>query len=587
MKKLQHIGILLLTLFVVAACDDNYIDKISYVAPGDDESAPVITFTAPTDGYEIKVPDLVSSVTISFEVTDDIELNTISLRFDGTEIATYAPADYTDYRRAVKEKTYNNVTLGTHVISIVATDLQGKSSTKSVTFSKVSPYTAKYPGEVFYMPFEGDYMEMITFKNAGVVGSPGFASDGLQQTKAYSGATDAYLTFPIDQLKFTEFTVGLWVKVNTTPDRAGILTVGSTNDDAGRQHGFRLFREGSLSSQRFKLNVGTGSGESWNDGGVIDPRSGDWVYVAFTVTPTQNIIYLNGQAVNTSAMSGTIDWTGCAQLSIGSGKPTFDYWNHLSDLSHFDNLRIFDHALTATEIQQVIADDSPYVPKYSGEVFYMPFEDNVTDRVSMSSATVVGSPTYVAGKVGKAYAGATDSYLTFPASTLTTASAFSAAFWMKVNATPDRAGILVLGPEDTANAGYPSIQNNRTSGFRFFREGGSTAQRFKLNAGDGAADSWFDGGTDADVDPTTGNWVHFAFTIAADKCVVYVNGQIVKEGSFTGISWAGCDLLSIMSGAPRFSEWNHFSDLSQMDELRIFNKALSQADVQAIMTAEQ
>jgi hypothetical protein len=34
-----------------------------------------------------------------------------------------------------------------------------------------------------------------------------------------------------------------------------------------RTKGFRLFREGSATSQRIKLNVGTGAGESWNDGG--------------------------------------------------------------------------------------------------------------------------------------------------------------------------------------------------------------------------------------------------------------------------------------------------------------------------------
>jgi hypothetical protein len=155
---------------------------------------------------------------------------------------------------------------------------------------------------------------------------------------------------------------------------------------------------------------------------------------------------------------------------------------------------------------------------------------------------------------------------------------------MKINALPDRAGILVMGPEDTAN---PTAQNNRKSGFRFFRENAGGKQRFKLNAGNGTADTWFDGGTAADVDPATGNWVHFAFTIGAAECVVYINGEVVKQGAFTGINWTGCDVLSIMSGAPRFTGWNHFSDLSLMDQLHIFNKALTQAEVKAIMDSEK
>jgi hypothetical protein len=77
-----------------------------------------------------------------------------------------------------------------------------------------------------------------------------------------------------------------------------------------------------------------------------------------------------------------------------------------------------------------------------------------------------------------------------------------------------------------------------------------------------------------------------AFTISGTECVVYINGVVVSQGTFSGIDWTGCDILSIMSGAPRFTEWGHFSDLSLMDELRIFNKALTQTEVQTIMNAE-
>jgi hypothetical protein len=180
---------------------------------------------------------------------------------------------------------------------------------------------------------------------------------------------------------------------------------------------------------------------------------------------------------------------------------------------------------------------------------------------------------------GESYKGATDSYLTFPTTDLQN-SEFSATFWMKINDTPDRAGILVMGPPDP---NLPATPNNRTSGFRFFRENAGGKQRFKLNVGDGTADHWFDGGAAADVDPTLNEWVHFAFTISASQAVVYINGEVVSQGALPGVSWAGCDVLSIMSGDPRFEEWGHHSDLSLMDDLRIFNKALTQAEVQATM----
>ena len=131
-----------------------------------------------------------------------------------------------------------------------------------------------------------------------------------------------------------------------------------------------------------------------------------------------------------------------------------------------------------------------------------------------------------------------------------------------------------------------TLQNNRKSGFRFFREGSATNQTFKLNVGNGTADSWFDGGAAASVNPanTTG-WISLAFTISPTRCAVYINGQVVKEGDFTGVDWTGCDILSIASGAPRFTEWGHKSDLSRIDELRLFNKALTKEEINTIVAA--
>jgi hypothetical protein len=111
-------------------------------------------------------------------------------------------------------------------------------------------------------------------------------------------------------------------------------------------------------------------------------------------------------------------------------------------------------------------------------------------------------------------------------------------------------------------------------------------QRFKLNVGNGAGDNWFDGGAAADVDPSAGEWVHFAFTVSGTECVVYINGGVVSQGNFTGIDWTGVDFISIMSGDPRFTEWGHHSDESYMDELRLFNKALTQEEIQNIIDDE-
>ncbi|MCB0460377.1 MAG: LamG domain-containing protein [Flavobacteriaceae bacterium] len=557
----------LLIFFI--SCNDG-IDGITKVEPGVDQTAPTIKINKPIDGFKLKVPEAIATITIDFEVRDDIEIGSISVAIDGSEIENYS--EFKDYRIFMMDDlVYDNVTTGVHTLTVTATDLDGKTTSSSVNFEKTPPYVPLYDGEMFYMPFDGDYNEQITITPATEVGSPTFAGESVVGLNAYKGATDSYITYPTNGLlNSTGFSAAFWYKVSGSPDRAGILVVGDDADN--RNQGFRLFREGSDTSQRIKLNVGTGSGESWNDGDVIDVTAGEWVHIAFTISDTQNIIYFNGNPVRTSTMSASVDWTDCETLTIGAGGETFSYWNHKSDNSPMDELRLFDKALTGQEIQQLVT--------HSSTTLYLPFDGSYTDAISGEDATEVGSPGFATGKTGQAYVGATDSYLTFPTTDLTTPE-ISATFWYKVNADPDRAGILVIGPPDEVN---PDAMNNRKSGFRLFRENASGKQRIKLNVGRGDADTWVDGGTAADIDPTVDQWVFVAFTIATDKATVYIDGNLVKESALSSpVDWTGCDILSVMSGAPRFTGWNHKSDNSLMDELRIYNKALSQEEIQNLM----
>ncbi|MAM18663.1 MAG: hypothetical protein CME35_06815 [Gramella sp.] len=556
----------ILSIFLFASCEYDGIDPITEVDPGADAGAPVVTIISPAEGNTIKVLEEVSSVTIKFKVEDDIEVASVQVMVDGNEVASMN--DFLDYRIVNDEVVFDNVTNGDHTVTVTATDLEGNTTSKTVNFSKEPPYTPKFENEFVYMPFDGDFVDLISLKSSEVVGSPGFTNDAFFGSSAYSGTADSYLNFPFDGSIGEEFTAAFWYKVSGNPDRAGILVAGA---DENRTQGFRLFREGSADEQRIKLNVGTGTGESWNDGGVLDVNADEWVHVAFTVTATGTTIYLNGQAVNTGSMAAPIDWSGVSELTIGSGGETFSYWGHTYDNSGIDELRLFSEALSQEQIQGLI--------NASSETLHVGFNGQYADDVANRELTTVGSPGFAgeAKEGSDAYAGAADAYLTAPAAGLTSAN-FSATFWYKVSGSPDRAGILVMGPEDTEN---PDSQNLRTSGFRLFREGSATEQRIKLNVGTGTGESWNDGGV---IDVTAGEWVHVAFTISDTQSVIYLNGEAMNTGTLAApIDWTGVDILSIMSGAPRFTGWGHLSDTSIMDDLTFYNKVLTAEEIQADM----
>lgn len=572
MKKsiIPFIGIFL-SFFAFTSCDYDGIDPITEVDPGPDSGSPEINIVYPNEGTTLQVPEPVASINIRFEVIDDIEVETVEVMVNGNVVATFN--EFKDYRIVKEQVSFENVVNGEHTVTVRATDIAGNTTTKTVNFSKEAPYTPKFEGEFLYMPFDGDFMDLVRIETAREVGSPGFSGQSFLGTSSYEGQADSYLTIPLDQENLTsEFSGAFWYKVSGDPDRAGILVAGDDADD--RNQGFRLFREGSATEQRIKLNVGTGTGESWNDGGVLDVTAGEWVHIAFSVSPSQTTIYINGMPVNTGTMASPIDWSGVEELTIGAGGETFSYWNHLSDTSLIDELRLFDTALSQEDVQNLI--------NASAVTLHMPFNGDYKDLVANREVTEVGSPGFAGESVegSNAYAGAAGSYLLLPSEGLLSEE-ISATFWYKVNADPDRAGIITVGPPDEENAGFPDVQNNRTSGFRLFREGNATEQRIKLNVGTGSGDSWNDGGV---IDATAGEWVHVAFTISESQTVIYLNGEPVNTGSLSNpVDWTGTDIVSIMSGAPRFTEWNHLSDRSYLDDLRFYNKALTQEEIQADM----
>ena len=573
MRKTNKLIIGFLALVFMISCNDG-IDPISYVDPGPDAGAPIVNITYPVDGASIPSVELVSSIDVAFNVSDDIEIMSITVAMNGNEIASFNTASFVDYRNYETEVPYDGLTIGFHTLTVTATDIAGNTTVSTSNFEKAPPYSPLFAGEIFYMPFDGDYMEFVSLTFPEEIGNPIFANEAKIGANAYKGAPNSYLSFPLPEDLDASFSGMFWYKVNSSPDRAGILAIGTEDIAENRNQGLRLFREGNATEQRIKLNVGTGTGESWNDGGIINVADGEWVNVAFTISDSQTIIYFNGTPVNMGTMSGAIDWTGCSNITIGSGGPTFSYWNHLHDTSSIDELRLFNTTLSQEDIQNIILTTAPYEPIITGETLYMPFNGNYNNLLSGASANEVGTPGYSDDNYsgGQAFQSATDSYLETPINGLFGSEEFTAAFWYKVNSTPDRAGILVVGT--------PDIAENRNQGFRIFREGNATEQRIKLNVGIGGGESWNDGGV---IDVTAGEWVHIAVTVSPTESNIYFNGEPTLTSTFgTPVDWTGCDNLTIGSGGPTFSYWNHLSDLSIIDELRVFNRALTQEEIQTL-----
>ena len=242
----------------------------------------------------------------------------------------------------------------------------------------------------------------------------------------------------------------------------------------------------------------------------------------------------------------------------------------------YANMTAGDHSLTVTvydltdktatatvNFSKVTA--PVYIP-LDGEVLYLPLDGFFLDLITGNEVTIVGTPGFTGGKVNDCYAGAADAYMTYPTSGLL-GTEFGLSFWYKINADPLRAGILAISP----------VGDSRNYGFRFFRENSGADQNLGLNIGDGTAEVWMNPFVKVAPDR---DWVHIAMSISTTMATFYIDGQVVLETELTaGIDWTGCDGLTIGSGMPNFVYWEHFSDLSLYDEIHIFKRAITAAEV--------
>ncbi len=600
MKFLKNVSILALMAFIATtiSCGDDDPKEPEIV----DEVDPVVTITSPADGSEVSTLDATTSITIEYEVTDNEEITSVVVDFDGTQVAEIT--DFTDFRVYDGEQVVTDVGDGSHTITITATDVGNNTATATSTFTKTTtvPYTP-LDNEIHYLPFEGDYVDMVTEEEATTVGSPGFAGEGKIGDNAYQGAADAYLTIGSTDFQST-MTVMFWLKLDVTADRAGVMALSAEdteNPDAqnNRTKGFRILREASGDLQIFKANYGTGDADVWLDGGdfaKLDPTDGEWHHFALVIDETTAAFYIDGGLVADQAEQLAMDLTGCDALSIMSGAPRFVGWSHFSDGSAMDDLKIFSAALTEEKMEEITGLEfgeaelppledpaDPGLDAIDGadatEILYMSFDTDFTIEVATATATEVGTPTVVDGGVsGKAYSGNADSYISIPTAGLLN-DEFSASMWIKLDPTATRAGILTISAPGDDN-------NNRTKGLRLFREGDDYAQTFKLNVGTGEADTWIDGGAYAKFSASREGWLHMAITVGGGKSQVYLNGILAAvSGEDVVVDWTDCDAISFGSGAPNFIGWDHWGETSLLDELRIYNGILNPAQIATLSDA--
>ena len=198
--------------------------------------------------------------------------------------------------------------------------------------------------------------------------------------------------------------------------------------------------------------------------------------------------------------------------------------------------------------------DKPLTAPQAGLISYFNFDDNFKDQKGYASDGVpTGNPTFTAGKIGKALTlNGTSQYVDFTANPSQSPTGISIAFWMAANPPP-------VGLESTIMSAID--QNNKSASFHINQSNNKIFSTLYDQAG--AAESSY----------TPGVWMHVLMTYNGNDNKLYINGVLVD--TLTGVGNMSAYFTGLTIGYDNFVK----KFFGSIDELYIYNRALSQAEV--------
>jgi hypothetical protein len=230
----------------------------------------------------------------------------------------------------------------------------------------------------------------------------------------------------------------------------------------------------------------------------------------------------------------------------------------------------------------------------SNLVAHFPFDGNISDaKNSVTGGTANGTTSFVAGKKGQAYKGADNSFLAYSSpGAISTLTSFTVSMWINTSRHYEGAqSLFMLSKEDSSFWGnfFILIENQDLAKpvnmfMKLHFENNTPGIDFK--------EHWIEP-FDSILRPADmyDAWRHVAWTYDQNtsKVTWYINGQKrdLPEGMVLRKANAAGALLGGLNFKPYSAPAGFMKNYTGMlDEFRIYNKALSETEVNAIQVLE-
>ena len=413
-------------------------------------------------------------------------------------------------------------------------------------------------GMVAWWPGDDHPNDIIGGNDGTLVGGATYTGGMVNEAFSLDGNGD-YVSAPFSQEG--PFTVDAWVKANSI-DQASYTSIFASGNPGEYDPYFQIDFD-AFGNYRFH-----GGSDAFHV--QIGAATTSYQHIAVTYDGTTVRTYLDGTLQNSGAWPGAPLRFTTAKLGANRDlNKTFD--------GDMDEVEIFNRALTEAEIRAIYEAGSagkikpeppePIEPP-AGMVSWWPGDDHPNDAVDSNDGTLQGGATYAPGMVGPAFSfdASLNTGVIVPATpSLNMTEAISIDAWVYPTSFP--------------NTGNTVVRKDR-----FVTETGALVQ-YSLSVTDqGQASCNINSNPAASVSGGTvllDNWTHVACTYDRSQVRLYVNGEEVASTPFTEAIISSSQPLGIGT-QPGFSG-RDFDGL--IDEVEIFDRALTEAEIRAIYEA--
>ena len=516
-----------------------------------DTTLPAVTVTAPAAGSQVS-----GSVAVSATATDNVAVAGVTFQVDGVAAGaedTTAPYAY----------TWNTVSAsnGPHALTAVARDTAGNLQTSAVVTVQVSNTTPPPPvgsGLVAAYGFdEGAGTSAADASgqgNTATVAGATWTPGRFGQSLTFDGVADWVTVAASAELNFTAaMTIEAWVY--PTEADGWRLVVFKEAPGEIHNHNYGLYSAFGLegSGGHVLLDGFADNVRAHAPAAIVLNR---WTHLATTYDGSVLRAYVDGVERMAVAATGAINTSG-GVLRLGGNSMYGDFFK-----GRIDEVRLYDRALSAAEISADMA-----TPIDSGLVAAYGFDENAgttaADASGRGNAGIITGATWKAGKFGRSlgFDGQSNWVTVGASAAVNVTTTMTIEAWVyPTEAAGWRTVVFKEAPAELNAHTYALYSTFGVEG-----PGGHVVVSSQRNAHDPA-------------EILLNRWTHLATTYDGSMLRTYVDGVLRASTVATGP-------ISVSNGSLRIggnAMWGDYFK-GRIDEVRLYNRALSAAEILADM----